>query len=305
MARTKKGKRKASQPGATVDKARRFQPWLDYYREFPLMMLPLLLTLLGGAWVLSNAYRPWVQVDATICSRTVNRWVESDEDSYSEHFPATFAYLYVYEGRHLTSSFEDDKIADSSKSTRSYSEAVTEAKRREIGDTYPIYVDSANPETATAKRPRVALPLFGVVSAAVMLLYLGSTGRRQDEGPSCLAAVMIVPLLLSLWSQQIPPSQEISPDNSVLPYLQLARQYPSLGYVPQNQIRQFDSVEALMKSWGRPDDLWIDDVDKGHRLTLTYRHGADWAQAWSADFQLTPGQDPIALGPPRKDDPKR
>lgn len=270
------------------------------------MLLPLLLNLLGIVWVFTNYYRPWVTVDALVSSRTVTKYVVEDEDSYNEYFPAAISYSYTFNGREYTGEFEDDKIEDGFWSTDSYSEAVVEAKRWKIGDPVPILVDSAHPEISALRKPRLLIPLLGLIVVCGALLFLGAEGDRQESTLGCGLAIITSPLLFLIYQARIPAADEIDSRHSVLPYIQTMKSYPSLGYVPQNKLHQFESLEQLLKEWGRPDDLWIEDQDGGRQLTVTYRHGADWSQAWSLDFQLPEGGgSPIPIGPPRPDNPQR
>lgn len=282
------------------------KPWLDYYREYPVMLLPLLLNLLGIAWVIYNSNRPWVTVEGLVSSRTVTKYVVEDEDSYNEYFPASISYSYVFQDQEFTGEFEDDKIEDGFWSTKSYADAVVEAKRWKIGDPVPILVDSAHPEISTLTRPKMALPLLALSVVCGALLLLGIDGSRGELALGCGVAIITSPVLFFVYQARVPAAESTDSRYSVLPYISVMRSYPSLGYVPQNKLHQFETLEQLLKEWGRPDDLWIDDQDGGRRLTMTYRHGADWSQAWSVDLQLPEGEGPpVPVGPPRQDDPER
>ena len=334
MARGKhKGKKKAEESAATPDaepadtplerpEAKQSQPptptkvarkkpglvgsCLEYYREFPVMLLPLLLNLLAIAWVIHNHYRSWATVEALVSSRTVTKYVSQDEDSYHEYFPAAISYSYTYAGREFTGEFEDDKIDDGSWGTNSYADAVVEAKRWKIGDPIQILVDPSNPEISAREKPRLFLPLLGllVVCGALLLATIDGAGASMELG--CAIAIFTSPALYMTYQSRIPDAEEIDARFSVLPYVSVMKDYPSLGYVPQNKLHKFDSFEQLLQEWGRPDDLWIETQDGGRRLTLTYRHLADWSEAWSVDFQLPQGEGPpLPIGAPRKDNPSR
>ena len=282
------------------------QNWFSYYGEYPVMLLPLLLTLLTIGWVLHNYYRPWINVNALISSRTVTKYVSEDEDSYHEYFPAAISYSYTHRGQEFTGEFEDDKIEDGFWSTSSYADAVVEAKRWKIGDTVPILVDGSNPGISTRQKPRLVIPLLSLLFSCVMLLGCASDGASGDFFAGTLAMLITAPTLLLTYTARLPEVEPVQTGYSVLSYIARMKDYPSLGFVPQNKLHKFDSFEQLLKEWGRPDDLWIENQDGGRRLTLTYRHLADWSEAWSVDFQVPEGSgSPIPIGAPRKDNPSR
>ena len=296
----------ATPPKAPSKKSSLVGSWLEYYREYPAMLLPLLLNLLGIVWVLHNYYRPWVTVEALVSSRTVTKYVVEDEDSYNEYFPAAISYSYPYAGREFTAEFEDDRVADGFWGTRSFADAVVEAKRWKIGDPVPVLVDSSNPEISVRQKPKLVVPLLCLLAASGGLLLAGIDGARGEFGMGCGIAILTAPALWFVYLARLPAAEPIDPRYSVRPYISLMKDYPSLGYVPQNKLHKFDSFEQLLQEWGRPDDLWIETQDGGRRLTLTYRHLADWSEAWSVDFQLPQGEGPpLPIGAPRKDNPSR
>lgn len=289
-----------------------WQPGLEYYREWPWMLLPLLLTLACGLYVLHHASRPWVPVDAIICGRTVITYVDEDENTSHTYYPAVLSYVYSRDGREFLSSFEDEKVAQSRRPTRSFAEAVIEARRWAVGDPYPIYVNASMPAISRPDIPPVKLCLVGVLACLGILLYLASQGRGGSEaGTGCLAALLVTPVLVMVLAEVNPRAAiEMSPELSYRPYLEMVKVYPALDYVPQNQLKGFANLEELLEKWGRPDILQVQDVDGGRRLSLTYHHLEDWSQAWSVSFAIPQGEADSArslleIGPPREDHPVR
>jgi hypothetical protein len=221
-----------------------------------------------------------------------------DDDGVYRSFPAIFTYAYSFGEREFLGTLEDDTVGDGFWGTDSYAEAVTEARRRKPGDPYPILIDPAEPEVVVERPPRVFPHLIGAVVLCLLMAY-GLSGSYDVEA---IIFVWLVSGVMGLWMYKIklPRSEEIPPSHSLGPYLKMLEGHPPLGYVPQNQLRQFDSLPALLQAWGCPDELWMEDSERGLSLLLTFRHGSDWSQAWTHEFRIQEGREPIPLGPPRE-----
>ena len=276
-----------------------WKSWLADFKE-PLLAVPLAAGLLCVGWVLYNAHRPWLKVDALISSREVVVESETDDDGIrTDYYVAYLGYVYSVGPREFTSSFSDGQVGEKQGFCRRYEEAVIEAKRYQLGSSVPVYVDSRHPELSTRQLPGTFWPLLGV-AAATFFLWL-----CVEAGPAVWLIGVALQLFGTWYLTRLASSEELSAAYQVRPYLEIVKAYPSLGYVPQNKIRKFDSFEELLKNWGRPDELWVDDVDQSRRLVLTYRHSPDWSEAWSQDFQIQEdGAPPLPFGP-RKNHPQR
>ena len=271
------------------------------FKSNPVLLLPLVIGGLCAAWVLYNANRPWVKVDALVATRDVRMDSQTDDEGDTTYFfYATIEYVYDIGEKQFLSVFDDNRVDEASRDTRDFPEAVVEAKRYKLGEGVPVYVDSRHPDVSTKTLPGRVLPLFGLAVATLGLLLFAEMG-------AIVVLLLGAGLMYGTWSMtRLPQAAELRTPEQLRPFLEVVRSYPSLGYVPQNKLRvKFASLEELLKSWGRPDALWIEDVDSSHVLTLTYRHGSDWSQAWSVDLALGGSGAPVPIDVPRRDDPER